>query len=85
MAQTVKTQVQFLGQEDPLEEGNRKGMATHSIILASRKPWPEEPSGNYSPCGHKELDTTESHTHTHTHPHRNSACVLIKGMVPLKP
>ena len=36
-----KTQVQSLGQEDPLE----KGMATHSSILAWRIPWTEEPSG----------------------------------------
>ena len=42
MAQLVKnlpaiqeTQVQFLGQEDPLE----KGKATHSSILAWRIPW----------------------------------------------
>ena len=48
MAQTVKnmpviqeTQVQFLGQEDPLEEG----MATHSSIVAWRIPWTEEPGG----------------------------------------
>ena len=34
-------QIQFLGQEDPLEEG----MATHSSILAWRIPWTEEPSG----------------------------------------
>ena len=34
-----KTQVQSLGQEDPLE----KGMATHSSILAWRIPWIEEP------------------------------------------
>ena len=46
VAQTVKnllamweTQVQSLGQEDPLE----KGMATHSNILAWRIPWTEEP------------------------------------------
>ena len=32
-------QVQFLGQEDPLEEGP----ATHSSILAWRIPWTEEP------------------------------------------
>ena len=31
--------VQFLGQEDPLEEG----MATHSSVLAWRIPWTEEP------------------------------------------
>ena len=30
-----ETQGQALGQEDPLEEG----MATHSRILAWRKPW----------------------------------------------
>ena len=46
MAQMVKntpatqdTQVQTLGQEDPLE----KGMATHSNILAWRIPWSEKP------------------------------------------
>ena len=31
--------VQSLGQEDPLE----KEMATHSIVLAWRIPWTEEP------------------------------------------
>ena len=48
MAQMVKnlpamweTQVQALGQEDPLE----RGMATHSTILALRIPWTEMPSG----------------------------------------
>ena len=51
VAQTVKnvpaiqerqeTQVQSLGQEDPLE----KGMATHSSILAWRFMWTEEPGG----------------------------------------
>ena len=48
MAQTVKTlpamqetRVQSLGQEDSLE----KGLATHSIILAWRIPWTEEPGG----------------------------------------
>ena len=34
-----ETQVQTLGQEDPLE----KAMATHSSILAWRIPWTEEP------------------------------------------
>ena len=48
MAQTVKnlpamqeTQVQSLGQEDPLE----KGMATYYSILAWRIPWTEGPGG----------------------------------------
>ena len=36
-----ESQVQSLGQEDPLE----KGMATHSRILAWRTPWTEEPGG----------------------------------------
>ena len=34
-----ETWVQFLGLEDPLEEE----MATHSIILAWKIPWTEEP------------------------------------------
>ena len=34
-----ETQVQSLGQEDPLE----KEMATHSSILAWKIPWTEEP------------------------------------------
>ena len=36
-----ETQVQFLDQEDPLEEA----MATHSSILACEIPWTEEPGG----------------------------------------
>ena len=67
MAQMVKnpaamqeTQVQSLGQVDPLE----KGMATYSSILAWRIPWTEEPGGLQS-LGLKELDTTERLTHTH--------------------
>ena len=38
---SYKMQVQSLGWEDPL----KKGMATHSSILAWRIPWTEEPSG----------------------------------------
>ena len=34
-----ETQVQSLGQENPLE----KGMATHSSVLAWRIPWTEAP------------------------------------------
>ena len=48
MTQTVKnppamqeTQVQSLGQEDPLE----KGMITHYSMLAWRIPWTEESGG----------------------------------------
>ena len=39
-----ETQVQSLGQEDPLE----KGMATHSSVLAWRIPWTEEPGRRQS-------------------------------------
>ena len=49
MAQSVKsrptvqeTQIRSLGWEDPWR---RKGMATHSGILAWRIPWTEEPGG----------------------------------------
>ena len=49
-----ETQVQYLGQEDPLE----KGMATHSSILAFIIQWIEEP-GEYGPWGHKESGRTE--------------------------
>ena len=48
VAQTVKhlpavqeTQVQSMGQEDPLE----KGIATHVSILTWRIPWTKEPGG----------------------------------------
>ena len=48
MVQSVKslpamqeTQVRSLGQEDPL----KKGMGTHSSILAWKIPWTEEPDG----------------------------------------
>ena len=54
-----ETQVQFLGWEDPLEEG----MTTHSGILAWRIPWTEEPGG---------LQSLESQTVRH--PSRISFC-----------
>ena len=46
--------VQFLGQENPLQEGT----ATHSSILAWRIPWREEPGGLQS-IGLQRVDTTE--------------------------
>ena len=61
MIQTVKnlpavqeTWVQPLGWEDSLE----KGVAAHSIILAWRIPWTEEPGGLQS-MGHEESDMME--------------------------
>ena len=41
MPSMQETQIQSLGREDPLE----KEMAAHSIILAQRIPWTEEPGG----------------------------------------
>ena len=52
-----ETQVQSLGQEDPL----KKEMANHSSILAWKMPWTEEPGGLL--FGVPESDTT-SHGHT---------------------
>ena len=61
MAQTVKrlpamreTRVQFLGWEDPLEEGT----ATHTSILPGESHGQRSLIG-YSPWGRKESDTTE--------------------------
>ena len=50
------SQVRFLGQEDPLEEG----MATHSSILAWRTQWTEEPGGLWFIGLQKESDMTET-------------------------
>ena len=44
MQETQETQVQSLGQEDPLEHE----MATHSRILAWEIPWTEESMGSQS-------------------------------------
>ena len=41
MQEMPKSQVRFLGREDPLEEET----ATHSSILARIIPWTEEPGG----------------------------------------
>ena len=54
-----ETWVRPLAQEDSL----KKGMATHSSVLAWRIPCTEEVVG-YSPQGRKELDTTEQLSHT---------------------
>ena len=44
-----ETQVQFLGQKDPLE----KEMAIHSSNLICKVPWTEKPGGLHSPWGCK--------------------------------
>ena len=48
-----ETQVWSLGWEDPLE----KEMSNHSLILAWKIPWIEEPNGLY---GVTELDMTKN-------------------------
>ena len=50
-----ETQVQSLGQEDPLEEG----METHSSVLSWRIPWTEEPGGLQS-TGSQRIRPTEA-------------------------
>ena len=64
MAQMIKnpptmqeTQVAPLGREDPLE----KGVATHSSTLAWRIHGQRSLAG-YSPCVHRESDSTEQLT-----------------------
>ena len=52
----LETQVQSLGQEDPLE----KRIATHSSILAWRSPWTESPGGLQSM--RSQIDTAEQLT-----------------------
>ena len=52
-----ETWVRSLGREHPL----KKGMATHSSILAWRSPWTEEPGGLWL-WSRKESDTTEQLT-----------------------
>ena len=59
MQEMQETGVQFLGQEDPLEEG----MATHSSILAWRIPWTEKTGGPQS-VDHKETQLKRLSMHT---------------------
>ena len=64
MQKTQEMQVQFLGQEDPLE----KGMDTHSSIFAWRIPWTEEPG---------RLQSMRSHSVGHNWV-RMYACIYAK-------
>ena len=64
-----KTWVRSLCLEDPLE----KGMATHSIILAWRISWTEEPVGLQSMGSQRvRQDWVTKHTDTHTHTHTDT-------------
>ena len=61
MQETQETWVQFLGGEDPLEEG----MAVHSSILVWRIPWAEKPGGPQS-TGLQRAGHVLSHQHVRT-------------------
>ena len=58
MHETQETQVQFLGQEDPLEDET----ATQPSILAWQIPCTES-LGGYSPQGEKQSDMTKHMAH----------------------
>ena len=55
MQETQEMWVQSLGQKDPLEEE----MATHSIILAWKIPWTEEPCGLWSMGSQSQIRLSE--------------------------
>ena len=57
----LETQVQSLGQEDPLE----KEMATHYSILARRISWTDEP-GELQSMGSQRVGHNRALTYTHT-------------------
>ena len=89
MAQMVKnlpamqeTQIQALGQEDPLE----KEMATHSRIPAWRIPWTEEPGGLQSMGSQRVKHNSVTHTFTfissgHTEQLRRDSSKYIRTTV----
>ena len=60
MQEMQEIRLQFLGWEDPLEEGT----ATRSSILAWKVSWTEEP-GELQSIDSNESDTTEAAEHTH--------------------
>ena len=86
-----ETQVQSLGQKDPLE----KRLATHSSILAWRIPQTEEPGRlpfkRLQRVRHDWVAKTHTHTHTHTHTEKcvpqklanatNSPCFLSRELI----
>ena len=63
MQETQDTWVQFLGQEDPLEEG----MGTHSSIHPWRIPWTGEPDGPWSIGLQRVRHDWSNLAHTHTY------------------
>ena len=84
MAQMVKslpamleTQVQSLGQEDPLE----KEMATHSSILSWKIPWTREPGG-LQPMGlQNQTWLRDYHIHIHVNESEQETYELMFDLV----
>ena len=76
MQEMQETQVQYLGQEEPLEQE----LATHSSILAWKISWTEEPGGSYSPWGRKELDMTEATQQQQQQQHFLSSSIKKKNL-----
>ena len=66
-----KTQVQFLGREDPLE----KRMVTHSSILAWKTPWTEEP-GRLQSMGSQRVGHDWATNTCHSRPYHDDFCHL---------
>ena len=66
-----KTQVRFLGREDPLE----KEMATHSGILALEIPWTQEP-GSLQSMGSQRVEHGLV-TEPPPHDDQTSVCLII--------
>ena len=76
-----ETQVQSLGQEDPLE----KEMATHSSILAWRTPWTEEPGGLHTVHGVARVRhdwATKPPHHTTTYKALGGVCIWEWKILP---
>ena len=61
-SQCLKTRVQSLDQEDPLE----KEMANHSRVLTWRIPWTEAASTGLQKAGQLEQLSTHALAHTYT-------------------
>ena len=73
MQEPQETQVQSLGQEDPLEE--HTGVATHSRIIAWRIPQREEPGGLQSMGSQRVRHNVALYPHSHTQGRLEMVCI----------
>ena len=62
MQETQEMQVQFLGQEDPLEEE----MSTHSSIIACKISWTEKPGRLQSTGSQRVRHNCNDYAYMHT-------------------